>query len=503
VLQIRDDHYVAEFLKKLPNDKSYKKNVLITVDFYGGKKRWSGLLDKWNIRTRDSIKYFEMTFNDDLTYLQYLLAPPNPLLPIPVFQFPRIFALSGPAKWCVSTTILLNVLRNEGNWWTLPDDPFDIDSWLDPFQWDKFQVYVKAEPFPWDDSSLWGFISSRMNPVDSVIADLLDDAQLTITYRRILTDDGETSDIPGVPVVQNGALVFEVVDNSEAHAIPDGTFLSGTVVDGMIRSVVEYTAGFIEDTWTTMSEDSDLNPDEYYQAGWLATMAKKPWLVIRDNEWTPIESSDMSWGPSKNVSVVVGGDNPAADAIAKLIIETVGNLIGYVLLLGFTSAGTIASELIMPFLVGTIAAWLHWKNTGRATELGWMHYWEVYQQGAENNAWSVSSMSALRGGFLQGKSETTHLLALHDSWAIPGIHFNEGHRIGSTVNSKGVQDIIWVNQVEEMTPAWDNSGDVQPYAWEIRAGKSNRNMTVGERLARISKKFIEGLNNVGVNIIHA
>lgn len=99
MLQIRDDHYIAKFLKRLPQDPDMKKNVIITVDFYGGQKRWSGLLDKWNVKTtEDGAKYFEMTFQDDLTFLQYLLCPPNPLLPIPVFQFPRSFPLAGPSK---------------------------------------------------------------------------------------------------------------------------------------------------------------------------------------------------------------------------------------------------------------------------------------------------------------------------------------------------------------------------------------------------------------------
>lgn len=398
--------------------------------------------------------------------------------------------------------ILLNLIRVEGNLWTLPDDPFSISSWLAPFDWTSWQCYIKASPFLLDDSSLWTFLSSRMNPIDSVISDSLDDAQLSLTYRRIVVDDGETADLLGVPSVKNLALVLEVVDNSNAHAL-DGTFLSGTVLDGFLRSVVTYGGGFVEDTFLTVSEDSSLQPDEYYQSGWLGTMAKQPWMVIRDNEWTPIESADLSWGPSKNVSVIVGGDNPAADAIAKLIIEVTGNLLSYFLLFGFSSGGTIAAEVIMPFIVGTIAAWLQWKNTGRATELGWIHYLELFQSGGDNNSWSLSALMALRGGFLVGKSETTHLMALHDAWMIPGIHFDVGHRIGSTVNSPGLNDIIWVNQVEEMTAAWDNSGDGQPYAWEIKAGKSQRNLSVGERLARLAKKFTETMNNIGVKLVQS
>ena len=108
------------------------------------------------------------------------------------------------------------------------------------------------------------------------------------------------------------------------------------------------------------------------------------------------------------MSVVVGGDNPAADAIARLIIEAVGNLLGYFLLAGFDSLGDMAADIIMPFFVGTILAWLEWKNFSSADSLGWVHLHEVYQQGAENNAWSLAALAALRGGFKATGTLTPH-----------------------------------------------------------------------------------------------
>lgn len=504
VLHLRDDHYLAIFLKKIPNDSTLKKNVLITVDFYGGVKRWSGLLDQWKVISKGGVKYLETTWEDDLTQLQYLLCPPNPILPLEIFQWPRVFALAGPAKWCISMIILLNLFRVNGNLWTLPDDPFDLHSWMDILDWSNWQTLIKADPFLLDDSSLWTFLSSRMNPIDSVIQDALEDAQLTITYRRIITDDGETAD-PMFGVfggVKNCALVLEVVDNSQASAL-GGTFLEGTIVDGFARSVVTYVGGFVEDTFATVSDDETLHPDEYYQSGWMASMAQQPWLVVRDSEWTSIETSQLSWGAAKGVTVVIGGDNPAADAIARLVIETTGNILSYFLLFGWSGGGTMAADIIMPFIVGCIAAWIHWKNTGRAQQLGWIHYLETYQQGAENNVWSLSALAALRGGFLAGASETVHVMAMNTDWSIPGIHYDVGHRIGSTLNSAGLESIVWINRVDEMTAAWDNSGSVQPYDWEIKVGRSNRAMSMGERMARLTKKLAGTISNLGASIVQA
>lgn len=506
VLELRDDNWIAMWLKKLPNDDTLRKNVIITVDFYGGTKRWSGLLDTWEVKTRDGVKYLEVTFQDDLTFLQYLLCPPNPALPIPIFQFPRLFMLAGPAIWAISCIIFLNLLRTQGNLWTLPDDPFHFDSYNDARvkNWEDWQVHIKAPRFL-HDTSLWTFLSARMTPIDAVIADALDDAQLTIKYRRIITDDGEVySPNKFVDNVKNLALCFEIVDNSNIDMkLPgklEGSFLDGTIFEGMVRSVREYGAGFVEDLRSVRTDENNLKPDEYTVPGFLGTKPEMPWVVLRDNEWTAIETSSLSWGPSKNVAVIVGGDNPAADAIAKLTIETIGNLLGALIM--FSSLGTIISDIVMPFLVGTIAAWLYWENRGRARDLGWIHYIESFQAGAEANAWSLSAVATLRGGFLAGRSETRHVMALHESWVIPGVHADIGQRVGSTIQSRGIEHIIWVNQIEEMVASWDNNiGAQQPYSWMIKAGRSTRALTLGERLARLLKKVSTSMNNIGLSLI--
>ena len=122
--------------------------------------------------------------------LQFLLCPPNPLLPIPVFQFPRDYFVFSPGKWGASLTILLNIVRQQANLFTLPDDPFDWQDYADSLNTSTWQVHVKCAPFI-TDSSLWALFASRMNSVDSVLAAPLDDGQLTLTYRRYFTAEGE------------------------------------------------------------------------------------------------------------------------------------------------------------------------------------------------------------------------------------------------------------------------------------------------------------------------
>jgi hypothetical protein len=505
ILELRYDHYISEWIRTIPNDPDQCKNIVVRVDMFGGKLRWTGLLHHFAAKVNEEgIHYMELTFHDDLQFLQFLLGPPNPVLPIPVFQFPRVLPIFGPAKWACSIMLLINLIRKEGNLWQLPDDPFDLGQWIDilPSEWKDWQVHVKCNPLPLDDSSLWTVLGTRMNPLDSVFAEAIEDAQITIHWRRVFTDEGEREDgvlFVGATEFANGALVFEFIDDSGYFDLFAGTFLQGSIASGFVRSIMQYVGGFIEDSVSTIADDESLYPDEYWGPGFLGTLASAPWLVVRDSGYTPVESRELTWSPATAGSVIVGGDNPITDAIARLVIETTGNILGYFLLGGFSSAGTIAADLIMPFLEGTIAAWLEWKNIGRLGQLGWVHLWELYQQGAENNSWSLSAIAALRGGFLATRSETSHTVNMRGTnWIIPGVHFEVGSRVGHTM--RGFNDIIFVNQCEEIVVSWDNTGE-GPLSFQCKFGQNKAAMTSGERAMRVVKRLADIIHNIGVHMI--
>lgn len=495
--RLHSDHYIAKKIAQIPNDPNMCKNVIITVDMYGGLLRWSGLMHDWAVSTEKGTDFIVANFNDDLQFLDFMLAPPNPALPLPIFQFPRVHFLFGPTRWCVATLILEQLIRLEGHPWTLPDDPFDIDQWFDIIDWASWQVHVKGVNFLFDDS-LWTLLASRMDTVYTAITDALDDAQMSLVYRRILTVDGERATGLLFNDVLNGALVIEVVDRS-GWTLPEGTFFEGTAVAGFFRSILTWGSGFIEDSLSVATTTDELYPDEYYQTSWMSTLAAAPGIVVRDSHYTDLESK-VAHSPPTAVSVVVGGNNPTADAIARTIIEAVGNLLGYFLLAGFDSLGDMAADIIMPFLTGTILAWDEWKNFARATAMGWVHLHEIFQQGGDNNAWSLAALAALRGGFKATGTQTSHQFVIGDDmWTIPGLHFNIGDRIGSTAGALqriGI-DLIFVNQVEEMTL----SGSGVDRKFLVRCGKNKAVMSQGERFANLLAKAMSQLQNFGVHLI--
>jgi hypothetical protein len=495
--KLHADHYLAHRIVKIPNDPEYCKNIIITVDMYGTALRWSGLLHDWDASTEEGSDFIVCNFNDELQFLDFMLAPPNPALPLPIFQFPRVHFLFGPTKWCIATLILEQLIRLEGHPWTLPDDPFDPEQWTELIDWSSWQIHINTVPFLLD-GSLWTLLASRMDTVTSVIADALDDAQLSLTYRRIMTVDGERSEGLLFNDVKNGALVFDIVDRS-GWTLAEGTFFSGTAIAGFTRSIITWGAGYIEDTLTMVTDDQEIYPDEYYQTSWVSTLAIAPALHLRDSHYNDMQSH-LSYSPASAVRVVVGGANPTADAVAKLLIEATGNLLGYFLLAGFDSLGDMASDIIMPFITGCILSWDEWKNTSRADHLGWVHLHEIMQGGGDNNAWSLAALAALRGGFKATAALTMHTMVITDAmWPQPGNHFSIGDRVASTsgaLSRMGI-DMYFINQVEEMSL----KGSRSEREFLVKCGKNKAVASAGERFANLLAKALSQINNLGVNLI--
>ena len=500
-------HPMGRWIASIPNNPEECKNVVVRVDRYGGLWRWSGLMNHWEAETIDGVDYISAHFNDDLQFLQHLLVPPNPATPIWSWQFPRDYLIFAPTVWGASTTVEAQIRRNVIHDaaargvhldWVMPDDPFDHDQYETPLDTSTWQMHVKCPKFV-DDPSLWAPIGARMNSVDSVLADPLEDGQISATYRRIFTAEGETVTGLRNNNIANGALVFEFLNRS-GFAHGDGTYFSGSAAGGLVRSVLTWTSDYLDDSLKIVDDDQSLTPDEYWQSGWMATLAKKPGMAIRDSIYNDLKSK-VNHSPATVSTIVVGGDNPTMDALAQLTIQATGNILGYFLLFGFDSAGDIAAEVIMPFLVGTIMAWNISHNPKRADNLGWCRLLEAYVSGAEQNNWSFSALAVTRGGFNHTDAETAHTMMMDDStWAIPGLHYQIGDRISSSagiLQRMGI-DLMFVNQVKEMSLEGDDTGKD---TFLTKVGQAKAAMSRGERDSRMLKKLMDRVSDIGVHLV--
>lgn len=507
-IRLRMDNPHARWLINLPQDRDTKQGVVLSVDHMGGSLRWSGFLKEWKaVKDGFGVYYLEVTFVDDRQHLQYLMGAPNPLLPIWLIQFPRVLPGIGPAKWVCSLFILLNLIRVNNAILSLPDDPFDWESYVGIYDWSTWQVHVVC-PNLLEDSSLWTIIKTRMDSLESVFEEAMDMAQLTLQYRRIFTVDGEDPTDYGLThtSVRNGALVLEIVDNS-GYYDPAGTAFGGALASGLWRSVVEFGNGFVEEyVGDAITDDHEIWPDEYYQEnswlkGWLP-VPTKPNIMVRDSKWSQIETATLGYQAAGPVSVIVGGANPYVDNMAELMIQAVGNILGYIALAGFSSAGDLAATAIMPWIRGTILAWLYWKNMRRAQNIGWAHLYETRAGGGDQNAWTLSSIAALTGAFSDTKAKSVHQFTLNGAGPhYPGIDFLPGHRISSTAEQL-VPGLVHVDAVEQIYLEWNyESSDDAGHKYSVTVGTGEVGKSFADRFSHLFATTLDTMSEIGLRIL--
>lgn len=125
------DHYLAKWV--MNHKGRTKRNVHITIDKQGA--RWSGCMDQYRVvKSKGGDAFVELLFKHDLEQAKHILCWANPFLR-PEFQFPKLWIIFGPAKWCLLTTLFVNIMRLETSLWTLPDNPLDIVEWMGPSFW--------------------------------------------------------------------------------------------------------------------------------------------------------------------------------------------------------------------------------------------------------------------------------------------------------------------------------------------------------------------------------
>ena len=138
-----------------------KQIINITCDYAGA--RISGRLASLSVDTDEyGRQLVTMTFEDDYETLKGYDVWSNPFLPA-AFQFPRVFILPGPLRWVLKTTLFLQVLREQTNLFSLPDDPMDLSSYVSGFNMANWMVLIKPTLLLEDlaAGSIWGVACSR------------------------------------------------------------------------------------------------------------------------------------------------------------------------------------------------------------------------------------------------------------------------------------------------------------------------------------------------------
>lgn len=488
VLTLPADHYLAKWIMR-PAQRS-TENVHITVDKDGA--RWDGRMKSATMKkTASGQLTVVVTFMHSFHELSYFQAWSNPFLPAGL-QVPRVFMLAGPSVWALKLSLHLQVLRKEAALWHLPDDPMDLESWFDLDQ-SNWSVVVAPRKFITDDS-MWGLISSRFKTWTDMASDLLEDAQLMVTTRRWL--EGDPEPWPNANL-HHGALIVDIVDKS---GYMTETSTGGTVLGGLARTFTSYFDVGDDKDFIEAEEREHPNPSDdlqYRIAGWLGTRPNQPWVVYREGAITGIQTSEFTIHPATAVQINSGGHSaPGINAAMGATVIMVGNLIGSTFLQ--SGIGAVADTVLSPIYTDTVGAWMSHKSLARAQRLGWSHYFEYFQEGADR-AYTLSSLIAMRAGLWATRSYFTHKLSVRDG--APYLigenghgHFFLGDRIGSTVAGMNDGD-VYVDQVSGLDLMWSRGVAA---SWQITIGSDRDLLDGGVRALAHIQKMTAALHDMGV-----
>lgn len=502
VLQLSLSHYLARWVMNFRGRA--KRNVHITIDKQGA--RWSGCMDHYTVKkTTNQDAYLEITFQHDYEQAKHILCWANPFL-LPELQFPKLWVIFGPAKWCLLITLFVNIFRLETSIWTLPDNPLDITEWF-PFSLNMgvWRNIVKPFNILSDDSNLT-VVSSRFKPWHDVAKPTLQDAQLTVTCRRYLPGDTHPwvnyADELGLSFpllddllsylhlnfpIRNGCLVWDIVDNS---GWTSATVFGGSLITGFLRSVVNILDDGYTENVDVFTGDPTY-PGEYGDPFFLGTLPSAPWVVFEDGPLTGIETSEFTYFEATDTSFVTGGHsmpgvneaisagiNAAGDFLTALINQVMPALISLPPLGGLMDAlaQILYKDTFLAFMeVPTLrAAGLSLPIAGLediTTSLGDFHLFEGWGDGADR-AFTLSAMMAIRAKMWATRAHISHKIKVAD--AAPYLvgeqgygNFWLGDRVGTTFAEYPIPFTVFVERVSKLKYGWGKDGS---RGWQIEVG---------------------------------
>ena len=502
-IELPIDHYLAQWV--MDHKGRTKRNVHITIDKQGA--RWSGCMDQYSVHRKEGDAYVEILFKHDFEQTKHIYVWANPFLR-PEFQFPKMWIIFGPAKFCLLTTLFVNIMRLETSLWTLPDNPLDINEWMGPSFWPgNWRNMVKPNPVL-SDNSVLTIVFSRFKSFYDVAKKVLDDTQLSLTCRRYLAGDDPHpfSDLSGwwndTPVedlftlvpIRHGCLVWDIVDRSGWGG---ETAFGGSVLTGLVRTAVHYTSDGLTEGVDVYTGDPTF-PGEYYVPYFFGTNPKAPWVVYQEGLYSGIKESEFMYYEATDTSVIMGGQSmPGVNEGISTGVNMAGDFLTSLINSTLAPAGPVGGAIDFPPLGGVMdaAAKILYENVILAfmefpslravdnflpivglesvfSSLGDFHYFEGWAEGSDR-AFTIAALAAARQKFWETRARHAHTIMVSD--AAPYYlgdngegDFWLGDRIGTSVLGYPTPDTIFVERVNKIKYSWDADG---PSGWVLDVGK--------------------------------
>lgn len=469
-------------------------NVHITADYVGA--RWGGRMEDVSIEfTSDGDQIVTATFLHDYENLKWIECFPTPFLPA-ITQF-RAWMLLGPVNWCALTTLFLNLMRDETPL-TIPDDPMDLESWVEGFDVSTWQIVANPISFldAMNSGVLWGMPIIRMKYWHDAFQAMIADAELSVQCDRWLEGDDEPW--PGANL-RNGALVVSLVDKSGRYNSGTSTF--GNLFSGLEHTIDQFSEDFL-DTTVSLISNTEM-PGEYMQIGYKSTNKIMPYVILRPGVTPGVVSAKFTRTPEKVAKIITGGKSmPGVNEGIGALIQAIGDIIGDNINIGGYGVGSIGGAidtLLKPIYTDTILAWTDTKSVARAQSLGWSRYVEFFQDGADQ-AYTLNSLMVIRTGLWATRRFTSHQVKVLDScpWMLGdnGVgHMWLGDRIGATA-PRDTTGRVWVERISKVVLSADET--TWHPDWEITIGDDSKTRDPFETALDQIRGTVSGLHDLGV-----
>lgn len=404
-------------------------NVLVTVDYAGG--RWSGLLDKVEIDENEyGYQQCIAHFLSDYEQLKWKQLWSNPVFAA-IFQFPRVFLLGGPARWVLLTALQINLWRENSSIWHLPDDPTQLSGWFTGM--DQYNWPVRVKPLSFMDDLAAGtpfaLLASRWKTWHDVAQMILEDAELSVTWRRWL--EGDPPPWPGAQI-KHGTLIVGIEDKS---GIFEGTANGGSLFDGFTRGIRQTLSDLYEDAITENGGAEPPTIEDYRIPGRLLTNRRAPYVFYSPKSPALRHLSHIS-SPAKGKQINTGGHSaPGVNEAISAAVQGVFDIIGNALQIG--SIGGSVDSILRMFYEDTVLAWISVKLYDRAMNDGDFGLYEYFVD-STGKAYTLSSFMVIRAGIYATRTWFSCAMEVGDGAPyLVGYngqgHFGKGDRVSTVL----------------------------------------------------------------------
>lgn len=408
---VPDDDYWGEYFYGQARNAARP----IVVDLPGWRTLW---LTVAFTRTRRGRKRFiEVAAVHCIEYLNWMRVWPDPGLP-PEFQPSKHRAVIGPAATVCAQIVIPELQRLQGGFWP---------------------IMTHARFYREPDHTEWTNGVYRMDRVFDAVTEICEAENLQIVPTLYIHGEDEQP-FPQHHVLDRTTLIFDFVPRAHSEAI------SGTVANGLIRTMIEVGKGLIE--WVMYPI---LNPDDPASIDEISGRDGEVFPVYRNGEWSPVDEISQTVHLPMASRVTGGGKSPTfINDVGSFLVDGAIKFVA-----GLFNLDGFVPDFIKERTQDVAMAFHSKEDTRSADQAGPWRLREAFTD-SQATGLSLQIVQAMKSTAFAHRGYTSHLATVANGQPyLVGKHIKTGWSVGVEMPDGTVE----VDRVTEIT--YEDSRDVK------------------------------------------